>query len=263
MRRFIPFIALGVGAWLAFLISSFPAATALRWFAPENIRTSNVSGTIWSGSAEYASIEDFAMRDLRWEVDALPLLLARLGGAAQARMSNGFADTQFSVSGSSVRLSGLQLSTSINTLAAALPVSGANGSISAQFAELDLERTTAQIRGQQLEILWPVHAVGTVRISDLIVEPYAGLGTELIPMGSYELEFVEGTEAAIQAQVRDLGGPLEFNGTLSLTPALEYSLSGQIMARAQASQSLKQGLDFMTPEPGPDGRRAFTQSGSL
>lgn len=263
MRRYLPFIALGFGAYLAFLISTFPAETALRWFAPENVRTSNVSGTIWSGSAQLASIEDFAMRDLRWDIDALPLLLARLGGAAQARMSNGFADTRFSVSGNEVRLTELQLSTSVATLSSMLPVSGASGAVSAQFAELQLDRVFTEIDSRQVEMLWPVSAIGTIRISDLIVEPYAGLGDELIPLGSYELDFTQSSESVTQAQIRDLGGPLEFNGTLSMTPAREYALEGQILTRSDAARSLEQGLNFMAGEPGPDGRRTLSLSGSL
>lgn len=263
MRRYFPYIALGIGAYIAFLISSFPAETALRWFAPANVRTSNVSGTIWSGSAQLASIENFAMRDLRWEIDALPLLLARLGGAAQARLSNGFADTQFNLSPTRLELSELQLSTTLQTLSSMLPISGASGALSAQFSSLELQRVEAQIDSQVVEIYWPVEANGTIRISDMIVEPYAGLGNELIPLGSYELNFAESSDAATTAQIRDLGGPLEFNGSLRLTPSREYALSGEVAARPEAVGSLQQGLNFMAGEPGQDGRRSIELSGSL
>ncbi len=263
MSRHLPLIALGLGAFLAFLVSLFPAETALRWFAPNNLRANDISGTIWSGSAQFVSIDTFAMRDLRWEIDALPLLLMRLGGAAQARLQNGFADTQFSISGESVELRNLQLSTSVATLSAVLPVSGASGAVSTQFSELDLERVVAQINGQAAEIMWPVSANGTIRISDLLVEPYAGLGNQLIPLGSYELDFADTAEESIQAQIRDLGGPLEFDGTLELSPSREYLLEGRIRTRADAPQSLAQGLNFMTGEPGADGWRVFDYPGSL
>ena len=263
MRRFIPFIALGIGAYLAFLISSFPADTAVRWFAPPAVRTNNVTGTIWSGSAELASVENFAMRDLRWQIDALPLLLARLGGTAQARISGGFADAQFLVAGERIELANLQMSTTLAALAEALPVSGASGALNAQLATLELERMMAQINSQQIEVFWPVNASGTIRISDLLVEPYAGLGTTLIPLGSYELEFVPGDETLTQAQIRDLGGPLEFNGTLDLSPSGEYALDGQIMTREGAPESLVQGLNFMAEDPGNDGRRRIYLTGSL
>jgi hypothetical protein len=263
MPRYLPIIALGLGAFFAFLVSSFPAATALRWFAPDNVRATTIRGTIWSGSAQFASIDTFGMRDLRWEIDALPLLLLRLGGEAQARMSNGFADTQFSISRNSVELRNLQLSTSVATLGDVLPVSGASGAVSAQFSELDLDRVEAQIDDQAVEIFWPISANGTIRISDLLVEPYAGLGNQLIPLGSYELAFAETAQSATEAQIRDLGGPLEFNGTLRLTPSREYALDGRIRTRPEAPQSLAQGLNFMAGEPGPDGLRTLNLSGSL
>jgi hypothetical protein len=267
MRRFMPLIALGLGAYLAFVISAFPAETALRWFAPPNLRTSNVSGTIWSGSAQLASIEAFAFRDLTWDIDALPLLLARLGGTAQARLSNGFVDTRFAVSREQIRLRDLQLSTSIAAISTAVPVSGANGALSAQFRELLLERIDFPGGGPQTNqdafMYWPIIAAGSVRVSDLIVEPYAGLGNQLIPLGNFELEFSETSQSAIAAQIRDLGGPLDFNGTLRLTPQLEYSLEGQVATRPDASESLTQGLSFMTSEPGPDGKRTLALAGSL
>jgi hypothetical protein len=263
MRRNLPFIALGFGAYLAFLISTFPAETALRWFAPESVRTSNVSGTIWSGAAQLASVQDFAMRELRWNIEAPPLLLARLSGTAQARMSNGFADSRFSVSRDRIRLTDLQLSTTLATLAPILPVSGASGALSAQFSSLELERMMAEIDARQIEILWPVSASGTIRISDLLVEPYAGLGNQLIPLGSYELDFSQSSPAETTAGIRDLGGPLEFNGMLRLTPSREYTLEGQVLTRANAPEALAQGLNFMTGEPGADGRRPLSLSGSL
>lgn len=251
MRRFLPLIALGCGAYLAFVVSTFPAAAALRWFAPDEVRAMNVAGTIWSGSARLASISGLALRDLRWEIDAAPLLLARFTGSAQANLPDGFANASFSAAGNRLRLSGVQLSTSISMLGTVLPVSGASGALSAQLDLLEVEDQ------------WPVNAAGTVRVSDLLVEPLPGLGNQLLPLGSFEIIFTPGSDAGINAAIRDLGGPLEVEASLRLTPAREYTVDGTVRERASAPESLVQGLSFMTGEPGPDGRRAITFTGSL
>src|SRR5690606_2720287 len=44
-------IALGLGAYIAFTLSSFPATAAYRWFAPETLRMAGIEGTVWSGRA--------------------------------------------------------------------------------------------------------------------------------------------------------------------------------------------------------------------
>lgn len=267
MRRFLPLIALGIGAYIAFLISAFPAVTALRWFAPPQLRTSNVSGTIWAGTARFASVDRFAVRDLSWNVDALPLLLARLGGDVQARLSNGFVNTRFSASGSRIRLQDLQLSTTIGALSTALPVSGARGALSAQFDDLELEATapadSSTSDAASAVRYWPTLADGSIRVSDLLVEPYAGLGSGLIPLGSFELDLSGTSPEALAAQIRDLGGPLEFTGMLRVTPRLQYSLSGLIAPRANASEQLVQGLAFISSEPNAQGKRTLTLEGSL
>ena len=251
MRRFLPLIALGCGAWLAFTASTIPAATVLRWFAPDTVRVSDVSGTIWSGSAALASVDGFPLRDLRWQIDALPLLLARLSGSAEADFSNGFVNTQFSVAGDTVSLSALQLSTSVATLANVMPVSGVSGGISAQLDSLTLASQ------------WPTDAAGAVRISNLIVEPLPGLGTVPMALGSFEVTLIPTDGQGLRGAIADLGGPLEVAAELSLSPTREYQLNGTVRERSSAPEELVHGLNFMTGAPDAQGRRELTFAGSL
>ena len=44
-------LALGIGAYLAFALSSFPAGTAYAWFAPAGLQLEGLEGTLWSGRA--------------------------------------------------------------------------------------------------------------------------------------------------------------------------------------------------------------------
>lgn len=249
-------LALGLGAFLAFFLNSFPAATVLRWFAPADLRLAGVEGTVWSGQAALASVPGLPLRDVRWNVRGWTLLVGRLSGRVGARLADGFVDTEFSLpifsAGSgSVTASQTRISTSLPTLRNVLPVSGALGQTSVNLDELVLEEG------------WPRRIVGTLRISGLQVEPFAGAGDTMIRLGDYEVTFAESPSPDIMAAIRDTGGPLELNGTLTLTPNREYLVEGSLATRPEAQRELIQGISIMLPEPDASGRRSFSFPGSL
>ena len=251
MRKYIPWIALASGAYIAFAISMFPAATALRWFAPDQLRTANVAGTVWSGSASFASVPGLALRDLTWRIAGFKLLVGRVAGTLETRLAAGFLNAEFSISPGTTRLNQVQLSTSLAALSGLLPVSGASGSMSASLDELVLEDN------------WPTSALGEVRVSDLLVEPFAGLGSGLIALGNYQIDFEPTANDELSASIRDLGGPLQVAGGLKLFPSREYVLEGQVVTRPNAQAELTQGISLMTSEPDAEGRRSFSLTGSL
>ncbi len=251
MQNRLAWVALAVGAYVAFLVSQFPAATALRWFAPPQFIASGVTGTIWSGGAQLASLPGLPLRDLRWNISGARLFLLTLSGQFSARLSDGFLQSGFARSFGGTRLDDLQLSTSIETVAGVLPVSGVLGQMS---ATLDSLRMAEQ---------WPTEVVGTIRLSRLEVEPFAGAGNRMITLGDYELVFSETQDSVVRGVVRDTSGPLELDATLALYPNREYELAGWLVARPDAQRELLQGLSIMLPEPDPDGRREFSFPGSL
>jgi general secretion pathway protein N len=256
MSNRLPWIALAFGAYLAFLLSQFPAATAIRWFAPSALRAAGVSGTIWSGGAALASVPGLPLRDLEWELGRLPLVIGRLSGRVSARLADGFIDSEFAapiwaVSSGSIALRQTRFSTSLSTLRGLLPISGITGQASATFERIAISDG------------WPRNAVGSLRLSDLQVEPFAGAGTSMIRLGEYEVTFQETNSPTVAAAFRDTGGPLEVVGTLSLSPNREYVLEGSLTPRANAQRELVQGLSIMLPEPDENGRRSFSFPGSL
>lgn len=252
MQNRLAWVALAVGAYLAFMVARFPAATALRWLAPPEFAASGVSGTIWSGNATLASMPGLPMRELRWHIRGLSLLAGRLAGEFSARLADGFLDSQFSNSIGAVRLRQLRTSTSLTTLASALPmIRGTRGQLSLTLDDLVL------VDG------WPTSIVGLIRVSELEVEPFVGAGNQMIALGDYEVSFPETESPVLQATVRDTSGPLELNGTLSLYPNREYQMEGWLIPRADAQRELVQGLAIMLPEPDANGRRNFSFPGSL
>jgi len=251
-------IALGLGAYAVFFLNALPAATAVRWLAPSEMRIADVEGTIWSGRAGLASLPGLPMRDLRWNIRGWPILIGRLSGRVGGRLSDGFLDTEFAAPLASLGAGPLpvretRLSTSLASLSEVLPesVTGVAG-----LTSLDLEELV-------IEDGWPNRIIGTLRISDLEVEPFVGAGNTMIRLGSYEIAFLESSSATVSATIRDIGGPLEVNGTVSLQPSREYLLEGFLVARPDAQRELLQGLSIMLAEPDASGRRRFSFPGSL
>ena len=74
--------------YLIFLIQQLPANQALSWVSlPANVQISGVSGTVWDGKTQLAVINGMPVRDVRWQLSALPLLW----GEASLRIKAGNA----------------------------------------------------------------------------------------------------------------------------------------------------------------------------
>ncbi len=245
-------LALGAGAYVAFLLASFPATAAYRWFAPPELGLTGIDGTVWSGRAAVGSVAGLAIRDVAWDIAPWRLLLGSVGGRAEARLADGFASTGFRAGPRRTVLDGLQISTSVPVLEPLLPVQGTSGLLSASFARLELERG------------WPIRAEGEVRLRDLQVTPFIPTaGGQLIALGDYAIVFANGGGEALAAEIRDTGGPLEVQATLTLDRDRAYRLEGTVRPRPSASRDLVQGIEIMTGEPDPAGRRPLGLTGSL
>jgi general secretion pathway protein N len=245
-------VALGVGAYLAFVLTMFPAATAYRWFAPPELALSGVEGTVWSGRAALGSVEGFPLRDLRWQLHPSALLALRLGASFESRLAEGFVSGAVRVGMSTVEFSDIRVATSLAALRAALPLDGLEGRVSLSLERLVLDRG------------WPVVVVGDAGVNDLQGMWFmAGDQPDFVTLGSYALRFNQGGGNGILASVRDAGGPLEVSGELELGSDRAYRIEGLVRARENASAELVQGLQFMTDDPDASGRRAFSFTGTL
>ncbi len=245
-------VALGAGAYVAFVLSSVPAATALRWFAPPELDLVGVEGTIWAGSAAAGAVAGLAVRDVHWRLRPWPLLLGRVGADVDAQLDDGFVEARVAAAGSSVRLSDLRASTSLPTLRRVLPIQGMQGLASATLAALELRDG------------WPTRVVGVLRLAQLQAEPLMPIpNVRLVPLGDYEVRFNDSEGAGIAAEFRDTGGPLEVTGTLTLDLERRYTLDALVEARPNAPQPLVEGLAAMTSEPDAEGRRRLEMTGTL
>lgn len=245
-------IALGAGAYLAFLLTLFPASTAYRWFAPDSLRLAGIEGTLWSGRALLGSVGRFGLNEIQWRLQPWPLLLARIGGQVQARLANGFLETEIEATFTETTLRNLRASISLDGLQELLPLGGIEGYVSAELSEL-------RIQGR-----WPVGATGEIRLGELEVPLiFTPSSDSLIALGNYRIRFVDSSNGVLVGNFEDQGGPLEVSGSLRLSPDRAYVIEGVVRTRPEAPVELSQGLEFMTAPPDASGQRAFSLSGSL
>jgi hypothetical protein len=246
-------LALGVGAYLAFLIVSFPAATAFRWLVPPEVKASGIEGTLWSGRAAAASVAEFPLQELRWRASPWPLFVGRLSADVEARLADGFVRAHVSASPSRVRLSDARFAVSLPALQALFPLGGTRG------------QATASLSTVELTDGWPTAVLGELRLAKLEVPPMIrGGAAQLIPLGDYLVRFEPpGGEPRVAASFNDTGGPLEVSGTLGLARNRAYTIDAFVTPRADASPELVQGLAIMTQDPDSSGRRRFMLSGTL
>jgi general secretion pathway protein N len=245
-------LALGVGAYVAFTLATFPAGAALRWFAPPDAAFAGVAGTLWSGSAASCSFGGFTAEALRWRVRPTRLLLGRISADVEARIPDGFVSGSVTASPSRVELSQVRGATSLPALAMMLPIRGIRGQASVTLESLVLENG------------WPSAVTGELKLAGIEAAPLIPDGSgSLMPLGDYTVTFVPAAAGQIAARVVDNGGPLEVAGTATLDTARAYVLDLLIEPRTGAPEMLVEGLKLTTSDPDAEGRRRLNLSGSL
>ena len=240
-------IALGAGAYLAFVIALFPADAAYRWFAPDEVRLSGVQGTLWSGRAALGSAGSLGFHNIRWNVRPLSILMARPGGRIETSLGDGFLQAEVRIGASGITITDATASCSLSALASALPIAGIRGQVSLQLAELFLQDGR------------PAAARGQLRLGQLTVPSLVGGGPILL--GNYNVT-LSGTDG-LQGNFEDQGGPLQVQGSADLTAAGNYEIRGLVQARPEADAALRRGVELLTGEPDDAGMRAFSFTGTL
>jgi general secretion pathway protein N len=245
-------LALGVGAYLAFTLATFPATTAVRWFAPPGVAVAGVEGTLWSGGALSCSFGGFRAEAVRWRIRPWSLLRGQVAGTIEARIPDGFVSTELSATSSRVRFDSLRGATTLSALAAVLPTSGMRGKASVALESLEV------VDG------WPTSVVGEVTLADLEARPLIPNGSgALLALGNYKVTFVPAAEREVAAQFVDEGGPLAVAGTVKIDSARAFTFDALIAPRPGAHESLVQGLVISAGEPDAQGRHRLMLTGTL
>lgn len=252
MRLNTAWLGLAAGVYVAAALALFPAGTAYRWFAPAELNAVGIEGSVWRGRAALASINGFGVYDLEWSISPWSLFAGRLRARVQARQPDGFVNAEISAGFSSIQVLDMQATTSLATISQLVPVGDVQGLISAQLAELELEQG------------WPVRAVGQVRIANLETPLLMPNGpSDLIPLGNYIVQLVDSGAPEIRGTFEDQGGPVDVQGSFTLSSDRTYELSGLVAPRPDAPQEIVQAMVFLAPADDDSGRRSFELTGRL
>lgn len=250
-RLSIRYLAIGLIAYLIFVIITFPAdrAYALVKNKFPELTLYNVHGTLWSGYADMAVVKGKQFRALHWKVKPWTVVLGHLdvdwtfdNGSAKGRGTIGFTPA------GTLQLSNVDVNMpmqELQPLLAKLPVP-----ISGQL-KVELSRAVTATQPWR-----PVTAEGKLSLRDASI-----MVARDVPLGNFQM-LVDTDENGVRGVLKDMGGPLQADGILVLKNDNTYQFSGSLAVRDTTRTELVQGLS-MLGRPGPNGKVAINYRGTL
>ncbi|MEP7312104.1 MAG: type II secretion system protein N [Pseudomonadota bacterium] len=242
---------IAVAGFAAVLLIRLPLSWATH-LLPRSVSCEEPSGSLWNGQCRSLRLQRSAtappllLGATHWRLRPLALLRAQLAANVQVQREGAQAEALVVLGlGGSIVLRGLQAQAPLDpTLMPGVPANW-RGLLQVRDGNL-------RWRNGELQAL-----AGVVTARDLTAQ-----GPRATQYGSYELSFtpaVGGPELP-PGQLRDLGGPLQVDGTVQLTPAMAWELNGHVLARADADAQLARELQYLG-SPDAQGRRAFSARG--
>jgi general secretion pathway protein N len=235
----------GIATLVIGLIITFPARVAYKWLASENLKLSDISGSIWHGNAKQGYATGIYLKNIKWNFQPLTLLAGKFKFLVSSNPTSGFLDAniEFSIDGR-ITMSDIAAAMPLSTLQDALPLGSIQGDLSLQLSHLVIKDSL------------PREATGILNIENLI-SPYF-LPT---PLGSFRAEF-QTTNNDISASVESISDTLDLAGIITLTADRHYQFIGQMATKESAPLSITQQLQFMGA-PNSHGQYEFRIEGQL
>jgi hypothetical protein len=210
--------ALGLAAYLIFLIAALPATYVSGWAGKHlpSVLLSDVSGSVFSGRAATVSIGQSDLGAMEWSFDWLAPFTLTVGYRFHlhdaARDLVGRLDAGFG----SLHLRDLKGHVPVRSFDAWSPLP--SRSLSGNLV-LDLKQV--QLKAGRLQ-----SATGDVELDDGSMSwptPYT--------LGSYRMSLAPATAGGITGEISDVASPLKLHADLSLGPDGRYKLKGILAAR--------------------------------
>ena len=252
MRRASILIALGVGAYLAFVLTTLPASIVASQIESHGLTAVSSSGTVWEGRLLGLRSGTTPLGDVSWQLQPSKLLLGTLAAHVELARPDGFARGRLAAQlGGDLQVSDADLALPLAALAAVGAPAGWQGSLH------------ANVDGLTLAEGWIVAMQGQVEARDLV-----GPARNPARMGGFRVVFPAAigpahTPGMLVGELDDLGdGPLDVTGTIALSRDRSYRIEGWVAARSTAPQGVVDTLRFLGP-PDAAGRRPFTIEGTL
>jgi hypothetical protein len=244
MKRVLRISILAILAFAAILLVRLPASW-LKGFLPPEVACGEISGTAWNGACLGFAYNGAPAGDLKWQVHPAALFGLKFDGYVDLTRGSDFVRGDVEVSRDKTIVA--------NNLQAQMPLdrpflpqlrSNYSGNISVNLAHLRVEKNAvASIEGQ-------------VQAMDLYSQ------RDRVALGAYSATFPRtppGTEPV--GQLMTLGGPIDFTGTITLTRAPGWVLSGNLRVKPETPQAFRDQLRYF-PE-NPDGTRQVGLEGTF
>lgn len=247
MMRIVAYITLGLLAYAGFLLTTFPAERAFALLGQQvpHLRASGLSGTAWSGKVALLQLQNHDLEKLQWQLKPWSILFGRLDLDIKIDSGDVVGSVRVGLqSDGGIRLTDVDMrlsATEVSTLFS-VPVD-----LGGQFV---VQLQSAQMMGNVLQ-----SAEGLVRWQRAaVVVPSQALGEYVA-----QLSTVDG---AVQAQIKDEGGPLQLDGVANLKPDGRYDFAGAVSVRDPQQKLLVNAVAAMG-RSGKNGRVPLRYSGKL
>jgi len=218
----------GLLTFLAGLVILFPARVAVNLADVPGVSIAGVEGTVWRGSARDVSAGGIYVRDLRWRLKPLSLLLGRLSAAIEASPAGGFVNANASVTaGGKVTVRDLRMSLPLRLLSPLTGIPGLGGTANGDIKQLVIEDGL------------PTAADGSIEVVNLLL-PLVSRE----PIGGYRAE-VFSSDGGIAGSVEDTDGVIDIAGSIELTDTRSYSFVGQVAAKPETPAKLREQMRFL------------------
>jgi general secretion pathway protein N len=245
-------ISLGVCLFITFLLWQLPARLVFVLLPANVAQGFGAEGTVWNGRVRIINVAGQQLRNTEWDLALSRLFLGQLAVDFKTRWGGGFAEG-FAAVGITGKLT---LNNTLASLDAAmlspmLNIPQLGGQVSLDLKELELVNN------------WPQTLTGSLEIRNL-ASPLMGNGSADL-IGNVAVSFDAASETnpgTLTGKLSDIGGPLELDGTLTLTAPANYDLDTRVRARPEAAKSIKENLQFLG-NPEADGRHVFKIAGSI
>ncbi|QKT03016.1 type II secretion system protein N [Ectothiorhodospiraceae bacterium 2226] len=233
-RRLLGLIALGIVAYLIFLIMTWPAhhayGAARTQLGDMPLTLHGVEGTAWSGRAALAEMQGLRLEAVRWEVHPRGFVRGALDATLNFRSNEGpgealvrvHPDRRVQVTDLRARLPMQQ----VGVLVGAQVRLGGTLALNLPAAAFEAE---GRLRSAQGELLW--QNASTAMLPQV---PLGDLLVTLQPEGDL-----------LHAVVQDNGGPVTVQGTAQLYEDGRYEFRGRLGTREGAAPELVATLRLM------------------
>lgn len=239
------YILVGLCVFTAVVIFSFPAKVAYRWFIPDSVLLGDITGTIWSGTAQQGMVGKAYIRDISWHFKPSDVLRGKLTFITSSKPASGsiYSDVSLGYNGT-LTFSNLNGNVPLDVVHLIFQRNGIRADLSFNFNKIAIANE------------FPVIVAGKMKIGNLYI-PDLSAGV----LGNLNVDFAT-EKGAIKASFQDLSGVLEVIGSLSILKNGNYSLVGKVATRRGATPSIGQQLRLLG-SPDEDGLREFRFEGEF